>query len=270
MGARRRVVDRHQFLVVEHGGIDRPVGRVVRNHQRRLLRRAPGGSAVDRSPNLDLRCRRRGEVAEGGEVERVVAEAVRHGGVRREAPPAVEAELRILPLARPGLPAVGGGPDPEPVTGVVVGCRHGVHRIVEALGDRGLILRERRIAVPVHLDVVERRRSDLHGGPGEGLRDHDGARRLRRALTHTVGDAAVPMLDVLDPLRDLVGRRAGPNQRCDDHQRGKRRGCEQTRRSMVPHGSPLPAVSGNHHASLAPLCQGTEGRPSCGRPMTAS
>ena len=234
-----RVVDRHQLLVVEDGGVDRPVRRVIRDHECRLLRRAPRSPTIDRLPYLDLRCRRRGEVAEGREVEGVVAEAVGDRGIGGEAPSAVEAELRILPLARPGLPAVGGGPDPEPVTGVVVGCRHGVHRVVEALGDRRLVLRERRIAVTVHLHVVESRRSDLHDRPGEGLGDHEAARRLRSALAHTVGDPAVPMLHVLDPSRDLVGRGAVPNQR-SDHQRGKCGGREQARRSVLPHRFPLP------------------------------
>jgi hypothetical protein len=134
----------------------------------------------------------------------VVPEAVRDGRVAREAPAAVEGELRVLPLARPGLTAVGRVSDPEPVAGVVVRGRDGVHRIHETLRDGRLVLRERRIAVAVHLDVVEGRGAEQLRAGATRRGDLDLAPGLRGALTDAVRQPAVPVLDVLHPSRNLV------------------------------------------------------------------
>ena len=68
-------------------------------------------------------------------------------------------------LGRPGLSAVGGGVDLRAAVHVVVRPAHGDPVVVEAVGDLGLVLRQRRIRVRVHLQVLKRSRA-LRGDRG--------------------------------------------------------------------------------------------------------
>ena len=111
--------------------------------------------------------------------------------------------------------AVGRPHDDRAAAHVVVRAGDGDHRVVGAVRDRLLVLRQRRIAVVVHLDVVQRCRGRRRKGDGTrvprlGL--HDG--RVQ-AEPDAVGDAAGEVLDVLDPQGRGRGRDPGGGGRRD-------------------------------------------------------
>jgi hypothetical protein len=146
VGAGRGVVDGDVLLVVEDRVVDGPVGVVeVAGRTGGLAARGPGLAVVDRLDDVDLGERQGPEEAQLGDIEGAVAVAVGDRRVAAVTEVPGPHELGGDPGGAPAPAAVAGPHDRHAAADVVVGGGHGDQRVAGVVGDRGLVLRQRRV-----------------------------------------------------------------------------------------------------------------------------
>ena len=117
-------------------------------------------------------------------------------------------ELGGDPGGAPALAAVGGAHDRHPAADIVVGGGHRDQRVAGVVGDRGLVLGQRRVGVVVHLDIRQRRRGRGAAGPQAPGLGGDGGRARHRP--HAGRNATREPLGVQHPPWSRpAGRRSG-------------------------------------------------------------
>src|SRR6266511_4898849 len=116
--ARREVVHRELFLVVEHRRVHGAVVAHVADRRRGVPEPGPVVAAVTGFRDLDQRLGVGPHEAQLGDVEHVVPDAVRHGRVSAGAEVAGLGDPRNQALALPGIPTVMRRADPHPAVHV--------------------------------------------------------------------------------------------------------------------------------------------------------